>query len=339
MLEKLWWGAVKVLQRLEMAVAGLAALLRRRKSYTIERLPGIGGNTLDGKVCVFAHFDRKGDVHGYVLHYLKALRRAGFKIVFVSNAPALLHPGLAEVSTLADLVLRRKDVGEYFGAYKDGIAALGDLGKIDQLLLANDRLYGPFFPLSEIFHRMSALPGQFWSLTDSWERAYHLDADFVLFGREAIASAAFVKFWAGVRYANSRHYVFRYYEVGLSQALIAAGLRGASLCSYRDASRAVIDAVRAGALEDEGMDDDRKQHLRHVYALLQRGKPFNISAYLWDYLITVMGYPFIKSDLLQKRDVNSPYISHWQRIVTRESSYDPDLIVRHLETTLRNRFT
>jgi lipopolysaccharide biosynthesis protein len=339
MLRRIWRVAIKAIQRLEMAAAWLVSLFQQRQTYVVERLPGRDDGVLTGKVCVFAHFDRKGEIHDYVLYYLKDLRRAGFKIVFVSNASRPIRHGVAEVSGLADRVLRRKNIGGYFGAYKDGIAAIEDLSKVDLLLLANDSLYGPLSSLGDVFRRISGLRGQFWSLTDSWERAYHLDTDFILFGREAIASPAFKSFWAKLRYINSKNYVFRQYEVGLSQSLIKGGLRGSALCSYRDASRAVIDAVRAGALQEEAKDDERQYHLRIVYKLIQKGQPFNISAYLWDYLITAMGYPFIKSDLFQRSTVKAPYISYWQRIVSQESGYDPDLIVRHLEATLKSRFT
>jgi lipopolysaccharide biosynthesis protein len=293
---------------------------------------------LTGKVCIFVHYDRRGEVHDYVLHYLECLRRAGFKIVFVSNAANLRGHAIADVSALAERVLLRRNVGGYFGAYKDGIAALGDLGEIDLLLLANDSLYGPFWGLSEIFGRLAALRGQFWALTDNWQRAYHLDTDFILFGREALSSPAFSQFWRGVRYVNSRNYEFRQYEVGLSQALLRAGLRGGVLCSYRDLSRVVTDAVRGGALNGDTLDE-RQEHLRDAYELVQKGRPFDISAYLWDYLISGMGYPFIKRELFERSRVIAPYISHWQGIVARESDYDTDLVVRHLEATLRNRFT
>jgi lipopolysaccharide biosynthesis protein len=339
MRRKLLRFAVKAAQRLQMSAASLAAFFRRRGTYVVERIAGADAGPIDGRVCVFAHYDRKGFVHDYVLHYLAALRSAGFRIVFVTNSPGLSPSEVDKLKPLTHAILRRKNVGRFFGAYKDGIAAIDDLGAVDLLLLADDSLYGPFSPLGATIRRVTALPGQFWSLTDSWDRAYHLDTDFLLFSREAIASEAFRTFFSRLRYVNSKYYVFRHYEVGLSQALIRAGLRGSALCSYRDMSRAVVEAVRGGALSEEIPDDDRKAHLNAVYELIQKGKPFNLDAYLWDYLITAMGYPFIKSELFERRGVNAPYISHWQRIVTQESSYDPDLIVRHLETTLRNRFT
>jgi lipopolysaccharide biosynthesis protein len=323
------------------------ALGRRRPSYVSSRLDRAApapdmqpasGAPWTGKLCIFAHHDRGGEVHDYVLHHLGCLRAAGFDIVFVSNCTALNPASVTDVAALARLVLTRRNVGGYFGAYKDALTAVGDLNGVDRLLLANDSLYGPFWALDGVLARMDGLRGQFWSLTDNWQRAYHLEPDFIIFGREAIAAPAFAQFWRGVRYVNSRSYQFRHYEVGLSQALLRAGLRGGVLCSYRDMSRIVIDAVRAGALSGDKLDE-RQAHLRDAYGLVQSGKPFDLSAYLWDYMIARMGYPYIKRAHFLRRGLPAPYISHWQAVVARESGYDTDLIVRHLEATLRNRFT
>jgi lipopolysaccharide biosynthesis protein len=348
MLRKVWRGVVKLGQRLEMELASLIAMSRGRPGYIVDRTDGEGsdgaatdrpaGAAFAGNLCIFAHYDRRGEVHGYVLHHLECLRRAGFDIVFVSNCAELKPAAKAAVAAQARLVLTRRNVGGYFGAYKDALAAIGDLGGIDRLLLVNDSLYGPFWYLDDMLDRMAALRGQFWALTDNWQRAYHLETDFIMFGRQAVADPAFAQFWRDVRYVNSRSYEFRHYEVGLSQALLRAGLRGGVLCSYRDLSRVVIDAVRGGALNGDRLDE-RQQHLRDAYELVQFGKPFDLSAYLWDYMIAHMGYPFIKRAHFLRRGLRAPYISHWQSVVARESGYDTDLIVRHLEATLKNRFT
>jgi lipopolysaccharide biosynthesis protein len=47
---------------------------------------------------------------------------------------------------MCGLILRRKNVGYDFGGFKDAIARIPDLGRLDSLLLANDSVYGPFHP-------------------------------------------------------------------------------------------------------------------------------------------------------------------------------------------------
>ncbi len=315
----------------------LRGMLRLRSNYILGRWPGVQDGALEGKVCVFVHFDRRGVIHEFVLFYLQSLRDAGFRIVFVSNAPKLDPAGLESLRSLAHLVLRRSNVGYDFGAYRDGISVIPDLAKLEFLLLANDSVYGPFSPIADMLGQIDQGRAQFWSLTDSWERNYHLQSYFLLFNQKAIASEAFRKFWRGVRYINSKTYVIRKYELGLSRNLMKAGLRGAALYSTREASRLVIDEVDAGALKNGALDDDSKKYLKRMYGVVERGAPLNISHFFWDRLIVTMGCPFLKRELLERNPVGVPYVSRWQEVIAGVSDYDTDLITRHLERTLKNR--
>ena len=324
-------------RRLVAEFLGFLAALRWRRNFILEKWTGSAHCTLEGRVCVFCHFDRKGEVHDFVVYYLQALRLAGFNIIFVSNSPKLKPAALQTVQTLTSLVLRRANIGYDFGAYKDGISVIPNLEKIDLLLLANDSVYGPFNPLAELIERARNMPAQFCSLTDCWDIAYHLQSYFLLFSREAITHEAFSRFWRKIRYVNSKTYVIRKYEVGLSQNLTRAGLRGSALFTSRAASHAIIEAVRKGALKSDDLDDEGKNYLSMVYRALEGGVPLNISHFLWDYLIVKMGYPFLKRELLEKNPVSIPHLAHWQEVIGSVSNYDTDIIVRHLEVTLRNR--
>jgi lipopolysaccharide biosynthesis protein len=330
-------GAQSLWHRLTDSVQLLRGLMRRRPHYIEQRWEGAEAGRLEGKVCIFVHFDRRGRVHEYVLYYLRALQAAGFRIVFVSNAPKLDPAGLEKVRGIADLVLRRANVGYDFGAYKDGLSAIPDLGALDMLLLANDSVYGPFSPIADLVARADCGRAQFWGLTDSWEGSYHLQSYFLLFGRDAIGNAAFAAFWRGVRYVNAKSYVIRKYEVGLSERLMKAGLRGGAMFSAREVSRVLFDEVNAGALKDPAMDEDSRKYLKRMLGVVERGAPLNISHFFWDRLIAKMGCPFLKRELLEKNPVAIPYVSRWQEVIGEVSDYDTDLIVRHLEVALRDR--
>lgn len=315
----------------------LRGLLRFRSNYIQAQWPGADDGPLEGKVCVFVHYDRRGKVHDYVLFYLKALAKAGFKIVFVTNAPKLDPTGLDAVRRVAHRVLRRANVGYDFGAYKDGISMIPDLARLDFLLLANDSVYGPFSSIDQLMAKADPGRAQFWGLTDSWEESYHLQSYFLLFGRAALGNPAFRAFWRRVRYVNSKPYVIRNYELGLSRALMKAGLRGGALFSAREASRLVMDEVNAGGLVDPGVDRFSRKYLKRIHGVVEGGVALNISHFLWDRLIVKMGCPFLKRELLEKNPVAVPYVSRWPDIIRQVSDYDTDLIVRHLEFSLRDR--
>ena len=172
------------------------------------------------RVAIFSHFDRHGRVHEFVHFYLQEIARAGYTLIFVSSAPTLRPEDLVRLTPLCGLILRRKNVGFDFGNFKDAIARIPDLGRLDSLLLANDSVYGPFHPLAPLIERMDPTAGDVWSMTDNWTWRFHLQTYFVLFGRRALESEAFRRFWRRVRYLQAKTAVVMWYEVGLTQAMI-----------------------------------------------------------------------------------------------------------------------
>src|SRR5262252_1447401 len=224
-------------------VSYLLSFTRRRPSYVRQRWPGALDLNTATRVAVFAHFDRQGIVDDFVLHYLTAIAHAGFTTLFVSNAPRLSSESLSRLSPLCGAILQRANVGLDFGAFKEGIASL-QLERLEALLLVNDSVYGPFRDLAEVISGMNLLEADVWGITDNWERHFHLQSYFLLFGRRAVASPAFRRFWRRLRYVQSKSWVIRHYEIGLTRTLLQAGLRCRALFPYRVAATTLVGAVR-----------------------------------------------------------------------------------------------
>jgi len=300
-----------------------------------------GERTLDGakKVAIFLHYDRRGAVHDYIVHYLMALRRVGYEILFVSNAPRLSEADWERVAPLCALMLRRRNRGHDFGAFRDGVLELaGRLPALDSLIIANDSVYGPLQDLAPLLTRCEAGDAAVWGVTDSWDRAYHLQSYFVVFKRAALTHPAFLRFWRGVRLVPSRSWVIRKYEIGLTQAMMKAGLRCTALFPYRAAAAALSAAVRdQGLLERKDLSDYHRRYADRLFAAVERGDTLNQTHYFWDYLIGEAKCPFIKRDLLLRNPIGVPYVNQWDKVIRRASSYEPDLILRHLETIARGR--
>ena len=323
---------------LRIYAARALARLTPQGSQGVERRAG--ERSLEGaaKIAIFLHWDRHGVVHDYVLHHLQALRAAGYEILFVSNARRLSEADWGRVAPLAALMLRRRNRGHDFGAFRDAVFDLGDrLGGIERLIIANDSVYGPLHDLSPLLARCDQGGAAVWGVTDSWDRRYHLQSYFLLFKREALAHPAFLAFWRGVRLVPSRGWVIRKYEIGLTQRLMAAGLRCAALFPYRAAaaalSRAVVDQ---GLLERKDLSPYHKRYADQLFEAVESGAALNQTHYFWDYLIG-QGCPFLKRDLLLRNPVQVPYVSQWDSVIRRSSGYDPDLILRHIEVTARGR--
>jgi lipopolysaccharide biosynthesis protein len=289
------------------------------------------------KACVYVHFDRRGRVHDYVFHQLQEIRSSGFDILFVSNRLKLDDAAERKLREFCAGAMVRRNKGHDFGAWKDGIATLGDPRGLDALLLANDSVYGPIYPLRDVLQRMRFEDADLWGVTDNWDIAYHLQSYFLLFAPKALASDAFRKFWTRVRYVPSKTWVIYKYEVGLTTAMMRAGLRVAALAPVRSVTTAILEQVRNGLLKREDLEPVRKEFLARTAKQILDGRPLNATHQFWDYLIAELKCPFVKRDLLQKNPTSVPYVQFWEQLIGSVSTYDTRLIEDHLKATLRGR--
>jgi len=307
----------------------------RRRDLIEERWRGLQDLSAARRVAVFNHYDRQGVVHDFVAHYIRQLTEAGFTIIFVSNSPGLSQATVERLLPSCALILRRANVGYDFGALKDGIAQIPTLERVDSLLLANDSVYGPFHALGDIVARMDQ-SADVWGITDNWAHRFHLQSFFLLFGRTAVQSPAFARFWSAVRYVQSKEWIIEKYEIGLTGALVAGGLTCRALFPYRAAAAAFLTAVEGrNLLQDEGLHPGARTFLRKAHAAITSGAALNSTHYFWDYLIERMGCPFLKRELLRENPEGIPYIRHWSQVIAAVSTYDTALIARHLEASLR----
>ena len=311
---------------------------RVRSHYIQQQWPGDVDLKTATRVAIFNHFDRHGRVHEFVYFYLQEIARAGYTLIFVTSAPTLRPADLVRLTPLCGLILRRKNVGYDFGNFKDAIARIPDLGRLDSLLLANDSVYGPFHPLAPLIERMDPTAGDVWSMTDNWTWRFHLQTYFVLFGRRALASEAFPRFWRRVRYLQAKTAVVMWYEVGLTRAMIRAGLRCRALFPHRAVARAMTEAHAAFKEPDELKPSQRRRRfVDTVVDAIDAGVPLNVTHFLWDFLIVEMGCPFLKRELLQRNPSRVPGVQRWDAVIRSVSRYDTDLIAQHLELSVRDR--
>lgn len=270
---------------------------------------------MTGKVCVFAHYDAGGVLRPHARRYLDALAAAGFSIIFVSNCE-IAPESLAYLSGRCLRILLRDNRGYDFAAYRDGILDLANApGLPALLLLANDSVYGPVSPLAGLFDGMDFASADVWAATDSWQRRYHLQSYLVSFGPAALAHPAFLAFWRQVRNARSKWAVVKHYEIGLTRAMQAAGLRCAAVFDYQSLMRRAEAIVEA---KDEPAPKSMAALLQtsadRALRAASRRRAANPVIDLW-LLLAEAGGPFIKRELLRDDPTRVPDLFAWHRVV------------------------
>ncbi|MDR3364548.1 MAG: rhamnan synthesis F family protein [Clostridiales Family XIII bacterium] len=166
------------------------------------------------RAAIFVFYDKDGIADDYVICYLAKLAEVAERIVIVSNGS--VRPETRErfdpyIAT-GDLVVR-ENKGFDAWAYKAGLAHIGPpaLAECDEVIIANDTVFGPVYPFASIFAEMGERPElDFWGITqhpasqreDLFARnnpygytPAHLQTYFVVFRKALVGSEAFARFW------------------------------------------------------------------------------------------------------------------------------------------------
>lgn len=310
--------------RIEPVADPVTAALGRIRVARPRIIRSIRGERGPGpRQAVFVHHDRDGIVHDYVHFAVGELATNGYAVTFVSNAPELKEAGVARLLPVVREVVHRRGVGYDFGAWRDGIERLPDFARLERLILANDSVYGPVFPLREALTRAEAMDVDVFGITDSREIAHHLQSYFLMFFPRALAAPAFRAFWDEFPMVNAKSWIVRNGEVRLSVELARAGLRLGALCPYNEVSRAAQTIP-------ESAGEETRRFLAKRRRRVAAGKPLNPMHYFWEELIAEHDCPFLKRDLIRSNPACEPEFERWAGVLRRRSGYDIDLVLRHL---------
>lgn len=282
---------------------------------------------------VYVHYDRWGVVHDFVFQALRELVANGYSVTFVSNSPKLDEAQIKSLLPLVREVVHRRNAGYDFGAYRDGIARLPDRGRIERLIIMNDSVYGPIFPLSQALEAAEAMDVDAFGITDTWEHGYHLQSYFVLFFPKALLSRAFNRFWSRFPTVGDKGWLIRNGEIRLSAVLAREKLRLGALCPYWDVSRKLLEPLEEMDLgENSPLSEAERGYFDRIRKLIILGKPINPSHYYWEALIRDWNCPFIKRELLQHNPAGIPRPWRWEVLLREKTAYDTNLISRHLQS-------
>jgi rhamnosyltransferase len=277
------------------------------------------------RLFLFAHFDRDDLVDQYVLEYLSALAQLG-SIIFISTS-RLRSSEIAKVRRYTLRALSRPNVGYDFMSWQLGLKLVEGCGRYDEIVICNDSVYAPIFPLAEMFEVMEQSPAPYWGVTSNSQIARHIQSYFAVFRRPVLERMEFWQFWENVRPQQSKNAVIEAYEVGLSRALERLGLFGETYFS--------LD----GVLNDALMNLKSFSVLPLIVPLLSSWEPmngsrlltgeYNKTLILWRELILAR-VPMLKVQLLREHLSGEPS-ENVLVLLEKYTSYPVHTIRSHLE--------
>jgi lipopolysaccharide biosynthesis protein len=259
---------------------------------------------------LFAHYDPHGVVDPYVVHYLEELSRLDTTIIFVSGSPELTSESVEPLRSLCAGIYTRRTLSLDFGSWHLAWSILRlngwSLDQFDRLILANDSVYGPLFPLEEMFESFEG--ADMYGSIESQEVKPHLQSFFLAFDLNSRTRPFLNDFWDGFRYVVDKHALIRKYEFGLTAMARKAGLRIKPYVSVGAITEAY--ALSQGHQWSESFD----------------GPPINNTLYFYDGLIEHLRFPFMKAVLPRTKSPHHDSLEHLGDFIGRKTTYPYALI-------------
>ena len=235
------------------------------------------------KVCLFAEFHRGNFLPGSTIHYLTELVAAGFTVHAALSGSRPLEA--ADRETLDRLGVHghpRQNAGLDFGAWQELIHA-GAVDGADEVLLANDSVFGPFARLAPIMRSMAGFDA--WGMVESREGRPHLQSWFVWMSGNVFRRAALQRVFAQPFAAMSKAEIIVHGELGL-----------------------------AAAMEGEGVDWGAR-YRAPFRVLPSRVVATNPMHFHWRRLLSTGTVPFLKVELLRDNPSRILGVGAWRRVL------------------------
>ncbi len=245
-------------------------------------------------ICLFAHYNPQNEVSGYVIFYLKHLSDLGFRIIVISNS-AIKREYKTKLSTEVAhcKIFERSNKGNDFGAWKWAFENSIVPEDIDGLLLTNDSVFGPLFPLQPVFEFMNSKTDlDFWGMTDSYDGGWHIQSYFFWLSGKVLVSDAFKKIFKQEFSELNKLEIIKHGELQLTKWLSNSGFKGAAYIPYSQLSP-----------DFEEWDAKNPTH------------------FFWDTLIEKFNFPFVKKELVLQNPENIQNTDKLFQLIEKFRSY------------------
>jgi rhamnosyltransferase len=283
-------------------------------------------NSCIRRAVIFAQYDIDDIVDAYVMYYLRTLKNVCNHLVFVTTS-ALPEDEVSKVKDICDNVVLRENVGYDFMSYTVGLQYLKN-GEYDEVVLCNDSVYGPLFPLGETFTKMQTQDCDFWGITENYHPTYHIQSYFLVFRKNVLESQCFKKFWEGVSIKEKKSDIIEEYEIELSRVLINNGFRARAYITYRPSSLEFLMMRRLSIKKVFNLKSWVKL-VKDVSSSAKEQK-LNPTHYFWRQLIKEKKMPFIKIELVRDNPMKIN-VKDYEDVIRRYTDYNIKLLRRHLE--------
>lgn len=259
------------------------------------------------RIAIYHHFDKDNVIDEHVLYTLREFDNFGCEILFVSNSQ-LNRQETSKLNGLVSEVTLRENVGYDFAGWKQVLLEKGKyfFTAYDELVILNSTVYGPLFPLDEMFQAMEEKGYDFWAPTGHtavYGIPKHVQPYILVVQKRLHQSDAFWLYWDSIRETFDDLWdVINNGEIRLTLDWEKAGFKSGIYV---------------------GCSDEREMREVGIY------EPFTM--HLVNYLVQKERLPFVKVKAFYKNEGRPFTLTRFifSALDATGSVYPQDLIIRH----------
>lgn len=255
------------------------------------------------RVGIYFFFDSQGIVDNYVFYFLDDLCKNLEELYIVCNEP-VREEDQKRLLQYTPHVIIRKNEGLDVGAYRDGLREIGfeRLKDFDELLLLNFTIFGPLYPLSEMFEVMAVRDLDFWGITSHGEAKQtqtesippHVQSHFTAIRKSMLQSPAFRDYWEQLPEIRTYEESVMCHEVVFTRHFEELGFHWATYTGTEDMAEMCPNPVMTTPLlliRDRRCPIIKRRSFFQDYGNLLHDTNGNVAREAFDYIRTQLDYP------------------------------------------------
>jgi len=249
-------------------------------------------------VALLVTYAPNGLISETTVYYLQQLRQTSIRVVLCVHVDDdQLDFKSSDNLMVADAILVRKNIGFDFALWASALSVFPQLWQARQIIFTNDSILGPFASFDLLIQSLNKHPADFIALTDSHQLRYHAQSFFFVLQNQALNNPVVRSFWGEVLSFQTKQDVINAYELNLWEVMTSHAQLQADI---------LFKTLGLKSLADPSTSLN-----------------FNPTHQKWQELIA-KGFPFIKSELLQKNPTEMP-IANWDQFI-KPYCKDDDLV-------------
>jgi len=290
-------------------------ILSKKEQKTVVWKKNISPLYQTKKLCLFSHFDKDDKIEKYVIYMLKALKKLGFDIIFVSTSEKLNKLYTYDLlKRYVKIIIIKKNIGYDFASWKVGLSSV-QYNLYSTVLHINDSIFFPLFNPKHIFQSMKN-KADFWGLNENKNKYHFILSYFWVFEKKIIKSKFYKQFWQDIYSFYDKKDILLY-ERDMTSLIQKNGFKTKS---YVTNEMLEISLKNRYFLKKEA---EKK--------MLLATTPYRL---FWDDIILDFKAPFIKKNILLKHHLDY-HIStfYYEYIIQNKTKYPLFLI----QSFIRNK--